>query len=40
MFDFINYIMKNMSKSPSLHLVKLQGKFKLTEKYLHIYKFL
>ena len=32
LFDFINYIMKIVSNSPSLHLIKLQGKFKLTEK--------
>jgi hypothetical protein len=32
MFDFINYIMEIMSKSPSLPLVKLQGKLKLNEK--------
>jgi hypothetical protein len=26
MFDFKNYVMKIMSKSPSPHVVKLQGK--------------
>ena len=31
--------MKIMSKSPSLQLVKLQGKFKLTEANLHIHEF-
>jgi hypothetical protein len=42
MFDFKNYLMKITSKSPSRHLVKLQGKLKLTktEKNLHIRKFL
>jgi hypothetical protein len=32
LFDFKNYIMKIMSKSPSQHLVTLQAKLKLTEK--------
>jgi hypothetical protein len=42
MFDFKNYVTKIMSKSPSQHLVTLQGKLKVTEKEknLHIRKFL
>jgi len=32
MFDFKNFVMKIMSKSPSRHLVMLQGKLKPTEK--------
>jgi hypothetical protein len=42
MSDFKNGVKKIMSKSPSRHLVMLQGKLKLTEKakqYLHICKF-
>ena len=31
MFDFKNYVTKIMSKSPSRHLVMLQGKLNLTE---------
>jgi hypothetical protein len=40
--DFRNSVMKIMSKSPCRHLVKLQGKLKVTEKEknLHICKFL
>ena len=41
MFHFKNFVMKIMSKSPSRHLVRLQGKLKLTEEiYLHIRKLL
>jgi hypothetical protein len=39
LFDFKNTVMKIMSKSPSRHLVRLQGKLKLTEKekiYIHV----
>jgi hypothetical protein len=39
MFDFKNYVMKIMSKSPRRHLVGLQGKLKLTEEE-KIYVFL
>jgi hypothetical protein len=40
--DFKNYVMKIMSKSPSRHHVRLQGKLKLTdkEKHLHIHTIL
>jgi len=41
MLDFENYVMKIKSKSPSLHLVRLQGKLKLRKKiYLYIRKIL
>jgi hypothetical protein len=40
LFDYVNYIMKIVPKSLCLNLVKLQGKFKITEKSLHIQKFL
>ena len=40
-FDFKNYVMKIMSKSPSWYLVKLQGKLQLKNKgCLHVRKFL
>jgi hypothetical protein len=39
MLDFKNYVMKIMSKSPNRHLVRLQGKLKLTKK-VYIYIFL
>jgi hypothetical protein len=43
LFDYVNYIIKTVSKSMCLHLVKLQGKFKLTGKkstYLQVFKIL
>jgi hypothetical protein len=41
MADLKNYVTKIMSKSPSRHLVRLQGKLKLAEKQnnLRFYKF-
>jgi hypothetical protein len=39
--DFRNYVTKLMSKSSSQHLLRLEGKLKITEKEnnLHIFKF-
>jgi hypothetical protein len=36
MFDFKNYVMKIISKSPARHQVRLQGKLKLTGKNIYI----
>jgi hypothetical protein len=37
MSDFKNYVLKIVSKSPSQHLVRIEGKLKLTEKENNLY---